>query len=253
MPNSPNKPKLSIITVVYNSKDLIEDTINSIASQTYDNIEYIVVDGASVDGTLDIIKRNSAKISRWVSSPDKGLYDAMNKGLELATGEYVWFINSGDLIYSKETASKIMDRDEKPADIYYGETEIIGTKKESIGLRRLHAPESLSWKSFKDGMLVCHQSIIVRKSIAPYYSLHFKHAADYEWVLKSLKKAQKIENTHLILSKFLDGGQSKQNIVKGLKERFKIMSEHYGFLPTLFRHFIIGTKFFIYLAKNKRF
>lgn len=250
---SASLPKLSIVTVVYNSINLIEDTILSISEQTYPNIEYIIIDGGSTDGTVDIIKKHGEKIAFWSSTKDKGLYDAMNKGLERATGDYVWFINSGDLIYDKHTAENIFSSKTSYADVYYGETEIIGNNKETIGLRRLSTPEKLNWKSLKDGMLVCHQSFIVKKALAPLYGLNFRHAADFEWVLICLKKSKQIENTHLILSKFLDGGQTKQNIIKGLKERFKIMSIHYGLLPTLLRHFKIGTKFFIYLIKHKRF
>ncbi|MCB0642106.1 MAG: glycosyltransferase, partial [Phaeodactylibacter sp.] len=99
-------PKISVITVVYNAVDLLEDTLLSVLNQTYDNIEYVVVDGASTDGTTEIVHRYKDRIDRWVSEPDKGLYNAMNKGLAMATGDFVWFMNAGDHIYSPDTLEK---------------------------------------------------------------------------------------------------------------------------------------------------
>jgi glycosyltransferase involved in cell wall biosynthesis len=248
-------PRISIITVVYNSEKYIENTIQSIVNQSYTNIEYIIIDGGSKDRTLEIISKYREKIYLLLSEPDKGLYDAMNKGLALAKGDYVWFINSGDQVNDLHVVENIFKNHpgQTLADIYYGETDIIDENGQVIGGRRLRAPERLSWKSFRDGMLVCHQSIIIKKSLTDKYSVTFKHSADYEWVLKALKKAKIICNSGQVLSKFLDGGQSKHNIVAGLKERFKIMADHYGLLPTIFRHFIIGTKFAIFLIRNKRF
>lgn len=102
-------PLVSIITVCYNAKDTIESTINSIRDQVYDNIEYIVVDGDSTDGTKEIIEQNRDAINIYISEPDKGLYYAMNKGLDIANGEYVWFMNSGDRIPHSNTLLKIME------------------------------------------------------------------------------------------------------------------------------------------------
>ena len=101
-------PKISVITVVYNSVSYIERTIQSVLSQTYPHIEYIIIDGGSGDGTTEIIKKYSGSLAYWVSEPDKGLYDAMNKGLAKATGEFVWFINSGDEISGSKTDSDMI-------------------------------------------------------------------------------------------------------------------------------------------------
>ena len=246
-------PKISIITVVYNSEKLIERTIQSVVNQTYENIEYIIIDGNSKDKTLEIIQKYSEKIAVIVSEPDKGLYDAMNKGLAKATGEYVCFLNSGDELFSLTILNQAFGNLKSLPDVVYGETTIVDLKGNELGLRRLKAPEQLTWKSFKDGMLVCHQSVYVKRTIAETYNLNLKISADYEWVLKALKKAETIHNTHLILTRFLDGGINKKNIRKGLTERLKVMIQHYGLFSTLLNHFVIGIKFFWFWIKNKRF
>lgn len=246
-------PKISIITVVYNDADGLETTIKSVANQTYKNIEYIVIDGASKDGTLDILKKNESKISVWKSEPDKGIYDAMNKGLALATGDYVWFMNAGDIIFSDNTLELIFTTCEANADVYYGETQEISMAGETIGLRRLKTPEQLNWLSFKSGMLVSHQSILIKKTLCKNYDTQYKISADIDWVIFALRKSKIIINTKLILSKFEVGGMSRQNIKTGLQERFKIMVKNYGFFSTALNHIPIAFNFFTYLIKNKRF
>ncbi len=247
-----NIPKISIITVVYNGEHTLEKTIRSVACQTYSNIEYIIVDGNSKDNTVSIIKDHQKSISHWISEPDKGIYDAMNKGIELSTGDYLWFMNSGDEIYNSETLEKTINSCFN-ADIYYGETVMIDDYGNEIGNRRLSTPEKLTWKSFKKGMLVSHQSFIVKKNLVILYNLTYNFSADFEWCLLAMQKATSICNTHLVLSKFLDGGITKQNIVPGLKERFKIMTQHFGLISTLYQHVFISIKFFSFLLKHKRF
>jgi len=248
------QPTVSIITIVYNGSETLAKTIESIACQTYANIEYIIVDGNSTDGTQKIIKQYEQYISNWISEADKGLYDAMNKGIKMATGDYLWFINSGDEIYEPNTIQQLFDQDEAPyADVYYGDTIMIDMQGKVIGERRLQPPAQLSWKDFKNGMLVSHQSIIVSTKIAELYNLNYRFSADFEWCLTALKKSGKTINTNLTLSRFLDGGLTKQNIVPGLKERFRIMTRYFGFFPTLLKHIPIGFRFLGYVIKNKRF
>lgn len=245
-------PTVSIITVVFNGEETLLRTIQSISNQTYQNIEYIIIDGASSDGTLKIIEENSQHINRVISEPDKGLYDAMNKGLNCSTGEYVWFINSGDEIAHPEVLSNIFNQ--LPlSDVYYGNTMIVNENGEEIGWRRLAPPEQLTWKDFRKGMVVSHQSIIIKRSITRPYQLKYKFSADYDWVLYSLQKAQIITNTHQTLSKFLDGGLTKKNILPGLKERFKIMTDYFGLISTVIHHIPISLKFIIFIVKYRRF
>ena len=245
-------PKISIITVVYNGEKVLLRTIESIANQTFRDIEYLIIDGRSQDGTLGIIENNNHSITNWISEPDKGLYDAMNKGLRMAHGEYVLFLNAGDQFYEKTTLAKIFDVP-RDADVYYGETMMIDEAGKEIGLRRLKAPETLSWKSLINGMVVCHQSFIVRRSIAPDYDLKFIIAADYAWMVECLKKSKIIVNTQLIISRFLEGGMNKSLIFTALKERFGEMVKHYGLLKTSAVHVLIGLRFTWFVIRKRRF
>jgi glycosyltransferase involved in cell wall biosynthesis len=248
------KPFVSIITVVFNGGNDLEKTILSIKKQNFQNLEYIIIDGGSKDNTLEVIRKYSDTIHQWISEPDKGLYDAMNKGLKMATGEYIWFLNAGDLLYSRFTLENIYQIHlTKAADIYYGETIIVDYAGHEIGLRRQTVPEKLTWKSLKMGMVVSHQAFIVRRTIAPLYNLKYKYSADIDWVIFCLKHASGIINCCQILCRFLDGGRSKQTIIPSLKERFAIMVQYYGLVTTIWYHFPIGFKFFVFLFRNKRF
>ncbi len=249
---SEKKPLVSIITVVFNSELYLEKTILSIINQEYANIEFIIVDGGSKDNTLEIIKKYEKFITKWISEKDNGLYDAMNKGISLAKGNYVWFMNSGDEIYNLSVLEDIFLNEINSPDIIYGETEIINYKGQSVGMRRHSTPEILNWKSLKWGMLVCHQSVLVKREIVENYHLTYKHSSDFEWLIRMLKKSKRIYNSKLILSKFMDGGQTSKNLTAGLKERYKIMVNYYGIISTIFIHFILGAKMLVYYFKNKR-
>jgi glycosyltransferase involved in cell wall biosynthesis len=240
-----NIPLISIITVVYNSEKYIEKTIKSIKEQTSHNFEYIIIDGNSTDETLNIISRHKNYVHVLISEQDKGLYDAMNKGLQQAKGKYVWFINSGDRIFSADTVEKIENfYNQCPhADIFYGQTQLIDEQDNITGMRRKVAPEKLTAKSLTMGLVVCHQSILVKREIAPLFDLYYKIAADYEWVLSSLEASNTIFNTHLILSKFLENGFSSRNVKHALKDRLIIMLKHYGFLTTLYAHIRITIQY----------
>ncbi|MCX7986497.1 MAG: glycosyltransferase [Bacteroidales bacterium] len=253
MPISSNLPRVSIITVVFNGEKFIERTIQSVINQTYPAIEYIIIDGGSTDSTVSLIKKYETHLAYWVSEPDNGLYDAMNKGLARASGDYVMFLNAGDTFYDNHTLTMAFGNWNPTVDILYGETLIVDPKNNIIGDRRLKAPQKLTWKSFRDGMLVCHQSIIIRRSIVKPYNLKYKIAADFDWVLNALKAANNIVNCNIYICRFLDGGLNKQKIPLALKERFMIMSKNYGFFPTLLRHFIIGLRFIFFWWREKRF
>lgn len=229
-------PKISIITVVRNAEKALRDTLQSLVALDYPEIELIVIDGKSSDGTVGVIQQFSDRIAYWVSESDSSLYDAMNKGMKKASGEYLWFINAGDIPYDSSVLSKIFLPSENYADIYYGETMVVDEQGDELGLRRKPLPDSLTWKSLRGGMVVCHQSIIVRAAIAPQYRLKYRYAADIEWVISCLKLADEIVNTHLILSQFQSGGISTRMRRNSLRERFTIMREHFGLFSTLVSH-----------------
>lgn len=240
-------PTFTLITITYNASRWLEGTILSILNQSYPHIEYIIIDGASTDGTVDIINKYTSKISYWISEPDKGLYDAMNKGLQAATGDYVWFINAGDKLHTTDTVQQIADQIEKLSklpDIIYGETTVVGENGELLGMRRLSAPDKLTWKSFRMGMLVCHQSFISKRTIAPFYDLKYRYSSDFDWCIRCLKKAETIHNSRLILSSFLDGGLTTQQRKTSLKERYAIMSHYYGNITTSLLHLWFAVRFY---------
>lgn len=244
-------PTLSVITIVYNNVKDIERTITSVLEQTYPNIEYIIIDGASTDGTLQLIEQYKDRIHKLVSEPDKGIYDAMNKGLQLASGDYVLFMNSGDEIYARDTVSKVFSS--KPnADIYYGETEMINVEGKSLGRRRHHTPEKFTWKSFKYGMSISHQAIYIKTAIIEPYNMSYQLSADIDWILTAAKRAKIIVNTHQYVAKYLVGGMSKKRHLQSLKERFQIFAKHYGLIPTLFNHGIIVFKLAWYYLLHGR-
>lgn len=233
-------PKFSIITVTYNAEKVLEDTIQSVVFQTYRNVEYILVDGNSKDNTLAIIHKYRDRITHIISEPDKGLYDAMNKGIHLATGDYVCFLNAGDELHDPETLQKMtytLKGKELP-DVIYGETAIIDDKGHFIRMRRLSAPDQLTWKSFKQGMLVCHQAFFARRTLAiqNLYDLQYRFSADFDWCIRIMKQSQTLHNTRLILIDYLNEGMTSRNHKASLKERFRIMTKHYGWLRTLLQH-----------------
>ena len=243
--------KISIITVVYNGEKHIGLTIESVLKQSYSAIEYIIVDGKSTDGTLKVIKEFQG-IHKLISEPDEGLYDAMNKGLKAATGDYIWFLNSGDQVYDTDTVQKMVEGMEGNPDIIYGGTMIIDDAQNEVGDRRLRPPAQLTWKSFRQGMVVCHQSIVVKRELAPDYNLEYRLSADIDWAIRASKKAGLIHNSHQVLSRFLEGGLTDHNIKAGLKERFRIMTRFYGLIPTILRHFLFGIRLTNFYLKHRR-
>jgi glycosyltransferase involved in cell wall biosynthesis len=232
-------PTLSVITIVYNNVRDIERTILSVTGQTYPNIEYIVVDGLSTDGTLDVIAKYKDSIAKLISERDDGIYDAMNKGLAAATGDYVIYMNSGDEFYDNDTIAKVFAT-APDADIYYGETEMLNNELQSLGQRRHKAPENFTWRSFNYGMSVSHQAIYIRRALAEPYNRQYQLSADIDWIIRAAKKAKKIVKVDGYVAKYLVGGMSKTKHRQSLQERFYIMKRHYGLVPTLFNHLVIA-------------
>jgi glycosyltransferase involved in cell wall biosynthesis len=236
--NHTNTKKLSVITVTYNAEHTLERTLKSVREQTYPAIEHIIVDGNSNDGTVALIHRYENERLKWISEPDKGLYDAMNKGIKMATGDYLCFLNAGDTFYDTDTVQKIFassDEDHSP-DILYGETAIVDDNGRFLHMRRLQAPKNLTWKSFKHGMVVCHQAFIVKRELVEPYDLSYRFSADFDWCIRMMKKAKNIYNTDLILVDYLNTGMTTANRKASLRERYRIMEKHYGKVSTFLYH-----------------
>lgn len=230
--------KLSVITVTYNAEKTLERTLKSVSGQTYPYVEHIVVDGKSEDHTVSLIQKYGNSALKWVSEPDKGLYDAMNKAVTMTTGDYLCFLNAGDTFYTDDTVERMMNSFEaaSPPDIIYGETAIVDDSGKFLFMRRLSVPETLSWKSFKQGMVVCHQAFIVKKTIFEPYSLDYRFSADVDWCIRMMKKSRRIHNTHLTLINYLNEGVTTANRKASLKERYRIMVKHYGQVSTFLHH-----------------
>ena len=236
----------SIITVTFNASMFLEKTLQSVINQTYNNVEYIVIDGGSKDGTIDIIKNNTSNINYWISEPDNGIYDAMNKGLSIAKGDYVCFLNAGDSFQSSSTLTNLAEelKSRGLPDIIYGETDLVNSNGEVISKRRLKAPQILTWKSFRMGMLVCHQAFFVKRDIAPEYDLQYRFSSDFDWCIRCMKKSEEIVNSKMRLINYLYEGTTTANRKASLKERYTIMCKYYGTIPTQIRHLWFAVRFY---------
>lgn len=243
----------SIITCTYNASAVIERTLSSVLHQSYPHVEHIIVDGCSSDDTIakamsyevESMTVHPSRVINIRSERDKGLYDAMNKGIQRASGDYMVFLNAGDVFKSDdvlmEVSGQINASDNLPG-VLYGDTDIVDNAGRFLRKRRLSPPEKLSWRSFRHGMLVCHQSFYALSSIAKRipYNMQYRLSADVDWCIRIMKEAESekrsLHNTHLTLCSYLEGGLSVQNHRASLKERFRIMKCHYGLVSTVIMH-----------------
>jgi glycosyltransferase involved in cell wall biosynthesis len=234
-------PTFSLITVVYNGAALLPGTLDSVRQQTCADYESIVVDGASKDDTVAIIRRYAAEMPRlrWQSEPDRGLYDAMNKGLALAQGDFVWFLNCGDHLHAPDTLERVAAQLRENTDVLYGDTRLVDEWRRPLGLMSelstRSLPEHLSWRDYLGGMRVVHQSFVARRALAPAYELG-NLCADYDWCIEILKRSRDTVHTHLVLTDYLAGGLSKQKHRQSLRDRFRVMRRHFGLPATLAAH-----------------
>lgn len=246
MANPEARTLFSIITVTYNASATIAQTMESVATQTCKLYEHIIVDGASTDGTLEIVEKYKNKRTKIFSKPDAGIYDAMNRGMQMAKGEYYIFLNSGDRFHSKTTLQSIADAifDNDFPGIVYGQTEIVDIDGNFLAPRHLNAPKELSLSSFKEGMTVCHQAFVAYYKIVSPFDLKYKFSADYEWCIRCLQHSRRNIYIDETLIDYLCEGVTTRNHRKSLKERFEIMSKYYGFFPTLGRHLLFVPRYF---------
>ena len=248
-----DNPLISIITVTYNAELTIERTLQSVESQSYPRIEHLIIDGCSTDHTMSHVQRyverngENRHLIRVLREPDKGLYDAMNKGIQQATGYYLVFLNAGDKLHEPTSIEQIVEqtrwqRNQVNYAVIYGETDLVDNEGHFLRHRRLQAPEHLTAKSFLQGMLVCHQSFYVRTDIArtELYDLRYRYSADYDWCIRIMKRAERRRlrflNTHLILTDYLSEGLTTKNHRRSLLERLRLMGRHYGWPRAILQH-----------------
>lgn len=231
-------PLISIITITFNAESQLPPTMESVAQQTFQDFEHIIVDGASKDSTLEVARRLGTDSLRILSEPDNGLYDAMNKGLRLAKGSYVLFLNAGDAFHSAGVLAAYAEAAKKKPDIVYADTVIVDKDRKVSGPRHLSAPDILSFESFSKGMLVCHQAFMVRRSLAPFYDTAYRFSADYDWTVKCIRKSApgRCINLHTVAIDYLSDGMTDHNKIPSLRERFDIMCRHYGTGKTVLNH-----------------
>lgn len=243
--------RITYVTITYNAASVLQRTLDSVLSQDYPDILHLIIDGASTDDTMqlvnDYIERSNAADNghsiQVTSEPDKGIYDAMNKGLRSITGDYVCFLNAGDFLPASDTVSRIVEKvgDQSPA-VLYGDTDIVDGEGRFLHHRRLAPPEHLSWKSFRQGMLVCHQAFYARTdfAIATPYDQRYRYSADVDWCIRVMKAAAKenvpLLNLKMVVANYTEEGQTTLHHRDSLWERYHVMERHYGRLQTFFLH-----------------
>ncbi len=213
--------KVSIITVCLNSRETIEDAILSVLEQDYQNIEYIIIDGGSTDGTLEIINKYKDRISKIISEPDKGIYDGMNKGLKVATGKIIGFLNSDDMYFSNKVISTVVRTiEQEKVDCCWGDLVYVD-KRNTKKIVRYWKSSEYREGGFKRGWMPPHPTFFVKEWVYEKYggfNTNFSISADYELILRFLEK-YKISSFYIpkILVKMRVGGNSNKNLIQILK------------------------------------
>lgn len=253
-----NKPVISIVTVVRNCENTIEDTIINVINQKYPNIEYIVIDGQSTDGTLNKIRKYEESIDYWISEPDSGIYDAMNKGIDLATGDWVSFMNAGDYFFSNSTIKSIVSEIRKQNfDIIYGDFIVAHQNFNHKSLIKAKTTEKILY-----GNLYSHQSCFIKAKVIKQnkFNLKYKITADYFQMVSLFYQNNKFFYLPIPISVMLAGGVSYSNI-NTYKEQIKIVHSFKPFSISIFYFFsliilsfirsILGVKIVTLIRKIK--
>ena len=245
--------RITYVTITYNATKVLQRTLDSVLQQDYPNIVHLIIDGASTDDTLKLVddyiaRSNAAENGHRIqvtSEPDKGIYDAMNKGLRSLDGDYVCYLNAGDFLPSPDTVSRIAQQvaagGGMPA-VLYGDTDIVDAEGRFLRHRRLAPPEHLTWKSFKQGMLVCHQAFYARTdfAIATPYDMQYRYSADVDWCIRVMKAAAKenvpLLNLKMVVANYTEEGQTTLHHRESLWERYRVMEHHYGRVQTFLLH-----------------
>lgn len=246
---------ISVVTITYNAEKVLQPTLESVLMQGFPHVEHLIVDGASKDDTIRLAEAyqrvseeaENGHVVKITSEPDSGLYFAMNKGLERVTGDYIVFLNAGDRFPEADTLEKVAlaaeagDGEERPA-VLFGDTDIIDADGNFLFHRRLQPPESLTWESFKEGMLVCHQAFYARTDIARSipYNTEYRFSADVDWCIRVMKSGEAkgllLRNIHAVVALYMQEGQTTMHHRASLLERFRVMCHHYGLVTTILRH-----------------
>ena len=215
--------KLSVITVNLNHRAGLEVTLASVRAQTFRDVEQIVVDGGSSDGSLDVIRASAPTIARWVSEPDSGIYNAMNKGIRMASGDYLLFLNSGDCLAAPDVLDGVFREDDPDCGMIYGDT----LRKTSGGEELRTTPGRLTFYKFR----VCHQSVVYRRSLFEThggYDESFKISADAEFNVRCLRAGVKARRVDFPIARYEGGGVSATATAAATAENNRIWQRHLG-------------------------
>ena len=238
----PELRKVSVITVTLNTVSVLEKTIRSVLEQDHVSIEYIIIDGGSMDGSANVIRKYEEKIHFWISEPDKGVYDAMNKGLAKATGDWVGFMNAGDTFYDSHTVSSVFDPDPGDAGVIYGDTIA------DYSYRRIYKKAGAAEQLWK-GMVMCHQSVFIRTALVKPegFDPDYKIGSDYDMILRLYLEGRHFKYVHRPVSVIDTKGISNQHMVSSAKEHFAILGKYnmVGYKTRLFHYCFILWLFFI--------
>ena len=213
--------KVSLITATYNSENFLEDCIESVIKQRYKNIEHIIVDGNSTDNTLSIIKKYKTHVAKWISKPDRGMYDAINKGMAMATGDIIGILNSDDILVGDDVIESIVKVfEENDVDTVYGDLEYVAAS-DTNKILRIWKGRPYKRSRFKYGWMPAHPTFYIRKSLIEkygFYENHYYTAADYEFMARYLYK-NNVSSMYLpmLIVKMRMGGQSNRNLYQRLR------------------------------------
>lgn len=215
------QPKITIITVVRNAAGELKKTICSVLEQNYPHVEFIIVDGGSTDGTVEVIKAIDRQIAYWISEPDRGIYDAMNKGLARATGDWVNFMNAGDTFTGMDTISKVMASDLDGYGVVYGDS--IAAHPHTQVLKRAGEPAKMI-----TGMVFCHQAAFVRRELVGEdgFDLSFPIGADFKIMFRLFSKGHRFKKLPFTVAVFDTSGMSNLKMVQSAREHFDIVKKY---------------------------
>ena len=249
--------RFTVVTITYNAEAVLQRTLDSVFAQNYKGVEHLIIDGASKDHTLVLVeaykqKSDESETEHKViiqSEPDHGIYDAMNKGLTQASGDYIVFMNAGDCFPQADTLEQVVHRcklTELPTaelpGVLYGNTDVVDGDGHYLHPRRLQPPAKLTWRSFRQGMLVCHQAFYARTDIAKnlQYDTRYRFSADVDWCIRVMRETERmglpLYNIGMVVANYLDEGATTKNHKASLRERYLVMQRHYGVVQTFLLH-----------------
>ena len=249
--------RFTVVTITYNAEAVLQRTLDSVFCQTYEEVEHLIIDGASTDGTLAMAeaykqRSDGSESGHKViigSEPDHGIYDAMNKGLTQASGDYIVYTNAGDSFPDADTLEEVARRcrlNELPTDelpgVLYGNTNIVDGEGRFLHPRRLQPPERLTWRSFRQGMVVCHQAFYARTDIAKnlQFDTRYRFSADVDWCIRVMRESERMSlplyNIGMVVANYLEEGATTKHHQESLRERYQVMQSHYGIVQTFLLH-----------------